>query len=38
MVGLAKHREFEETKMRTALEMARAEFGFYAAHIALYNG
>jgi 6-pyruvoyltetrahydropterin/6-carboxytetrahydropterin synthase len=25
-------------KMLTTLEMARAEFGFYAAHIALYNG
>jgi 6-pyruvoyl-tetrahydropterin synthase len=24
--------------MLTTLEMARAEFGFYAAHIALYNG
>ncbi|MBV8993124.1 MAG: 6-carboxytetrahydropterin synthase [Pseudonocardiales bacterium] len=24
--------------MHTTLEMARAEFGFYAAHIALYNG
>ncbi|HET9256878.1 MAG TPA: 6-carboxytetrahydropterin synthase [Pseudonocardiaceae bacterium] len=24
--------------MITTLEMARAEFGFYAAHIALYNG
>ena len=24
--------------MLTILEMARAEFGFYAAHIALYNG
>ncbi len=24
--------------MLTTLEMARADFGFYAAHIALYNG
>jgi 6-pyruvoyl-tetrahydropterin synthase len=24
--------------MFTTLDMARAEFGFYAAHIALYNG
>jgi 6-pyruvoyltetrahydropterin/6-carboxytetrahydropterin synthase len=24
--------------MLTTLEMARAEFGFYAAHLALYNG
>jgi 6-pyruvoyltetrahydropterin/6-carboxytetrahydropterin synthase len=24
--------------MRTTLEMARAEFGFYAAHMALYRG
>ncbi|MGH2848018.1 MAG: 6-carboxytetrahydropterin synthase [Thermoleophilaceae bacterium] len=24
--------------MLTTLEMARAEFGFYAAHLALYDG
>jgi hypothetical protein len=31
-------RRREETKMLTTVEMARAEFGFYAAHIALHNG
>ncbi len=38
MSTVSSEQALKKTTMLTTLEMARAEFGFYAAHLALYNG